>query len=243
MNSIPKIINYCWFGNNKKSKLIEKCIKSWKKYCPEYKIIEWNEENFDINSNKYVKEAYENKKWAFVSDYVRLFAIYNNGGIYLDTDVELIKPLDELLKYDVFFSSENNKNINTGLGFGAKKNNCVIKELIDSYENISFVNKKTGNLDLTPCTHRNTDTLNKIYGDISNYINKVIEENIIILGKEYFCPFDSRTGKMSKTKNTIGIHWFNASWRSKKINLRERILRPLKRIIGVDTFNKMKGRR
>lgn len=240
-NKIPKIINYCWFGPNKKSKLIKKCIESWKKHCPNYEIIEWNEDNFDVNSNKYVKEAYENKKWAFVSDYVRLHAVYENGGIYLDTDVELEKGLDSLLCYEIFLASENNENINTGLGFGAQKHNSVIKLLIDSYRDISFMNYDTGELDLTPCTHRNTETLEKKYGTIKNQMNTIIDDNIMLLGSEYFCPFNSITGEMKKTKNTIGVHWFNASWRSKKINYREKILRPFKRIIGVENFNKIKG--
>ena len=242
-NQIPKIINYCWFGKTKKNRLIKKCIKSWKKYCPDYEIIEWNEENFDINSNLYVKQAYDNKKWAFVSDYVRLYAIYSNGGIYLDTDVELIKSLNDLLQYDAFFSSENNENINTGLGFGAKKNNKIVKLLLDSYDDICFQDPKTSKLDLTPCTHRNTETLNKVFGDVSLKMNDYLEKQIILLGKEYFCPFNSKTGEMKKTKNTIGIHWFNASWRSKKINVREKILRPIKRIIGVEKFNKFKRKK
>lgn len=242
-NQIPKIINYCWFGGNKKSSLINKCIASWKKFCPDYQIVEWNETNFDINSNQYVKEAYENKKWAFVADYVRLYAVYENGGIYLDTDVELIKGLDPLLKYDLFLASENNKLINTGLGFGAKKNNKYIKKLLDSYDNISFIDSKTNQPDLTPCTHRNTDTLNKILGDVSQFIGKEMDDNCIFLSKDYFCPFNAKTGEMKKTKNTYGIHWFNASWRSKGINIREKILRPIKRIIGVDRFNKLKGRK
>lgn len=242
-NKIPKIINYCWFGRNEKSRLIKKCIESWKKYCPNYEIVEWNEDNFDVNSNKYVKEAYENKKWAFVSDYVRLHAVYENGGIYLDTDVELEKDLDSLLCYEVFFASENNENINTGLGFGAQKHNSVIKLLIESYRDISFMNYDTGELDLTPCTHRNTETLENKYGTIKNQMNTVIDENIMLLGSEYFCPFNSITGEMKKTKNTIGVHWFNASWRSKKINYREKILRPFKRIIGVENFNKLKGKK
>ena len=241
---IPKTIHYCWFGGNPKSKIINKCIKSWKKYCPDYQIIEWNESNFDINCNKYVSEAYQNKKWAFVSDYARLWIIYNNGGIYLDTDVELIKNLDELLGNDAFFSSENNLNINTGLGFGATKNNVSVKMLLDSYENIGFIDEKTGKMDLTPCTRRNTKTLSDKYGDLSTKMNSTIGENVRILGSEYFCPFNSKTGVMNKTDKTVGIHWFNASWRAKKINVREKFLRPIKRIIGIERFDRItKGKK
>lgn len=238
-NKIPKIIHYCWFGGNKKSKLINKCIDSWKKYCPDYEIIEWNESNFDINKNLYIKEAYDKKMWAFVTDYVRLDVIYNYGGIYLDTDVELIKPLDDLLNYDVFLASENDKLIATGLGFGAVKNNNVIKKIMDSYKNIPFITND-GVMDLTACTTRNTDTLKEIYGDIESNLNKVLDGNVILLGKEYFCPFDVHTGIMNKTNNTYGIHWYNASWRSKRVNIREKLLRPIKRLLGYDNFEKIK---
>ena len=117
---IPKIIHYCWFGYGPKPKLAEKCIRSWKKYCPDYQIIEWNENNFDISACPlYVRQAYEARKWAFVTDYVRLKVIYENGGIYMDTDVELKKNLDNLLPYNAYFGFENYWVIATGLGFGA----------------------------------------------------------------------------------------------------------------------------
>ena len=115
--SIPKVIHYCWFGNGKMPKLAQKCIESWKKYCPEYKIVCWNEENFDINQNKYAREAYAAGKWAFVSDYVRLKVLYDEGGIYLDTDVELIKPLDKLIEERGYMGFDDNGVISTGLGF------------------------------------------------------------------------------------------------------------------------------
>ena len=238
-NEIPKIIHYCWFGGNKKSKLIKKCIDSWKKYCPDYEIVEWNEKNFDINKNMYIKQAYECKKWAFVSDYVRLDVVYNHGGIYLDTDVELIKSLDDLLGYDAFLACENDYLIATGLGFGAIKNNSIIKKILDSYINIPFINVD-GTMDLTACTTRNTDTLIEIFGDISKKINIVLDGNVIFLGKEYLCPFDVHTGVMKKTNDTHGIHWYNASWRDRKLNIRERFLRPIKRLIGYNNFEKFK---
>ena len=240
MDTIPKIIHYCWFGGNKKSKLIEKCIESWKKYCPDYEIIEWNEKNFDINKNLYIKQAYASKKWAFVTDYVRLDVVYHYGGIYLDTDVELIKSLDDLLQYNAFLASENNKLIATGLGFGAVKNNKIIKLIMDSYKDIPFISEYDGTMDLTACTTRNTTTLEEIYGNLSEKMNSFIDDNVILLGKEYLCPFDVHTGSMKKTKNTYGIHWYNASWRDNKTNIREKILRPIKRIIGYKNFDILK---
>ena len=239
MNRIPKTINYCWFGGKPKSKLIKKCINSWKKMCPDYEIIEWNESNFEINMLAYTKEAYEEQKWAFVTDFVRLYVIYNNGGIYLDTDVELIKPLDSLLQYDSFFSMESDQYIATGLGFGAKKNNELIKQMLDDYKDIHFKDEN-GNIDLTPCPQRNTESINNIFEKIDDKNNITIINNNAFLSKEYFCPYDPATGIMKKTENTFGIHWYNASWRNNKINFQRKILRPIKRIIGKNNFEKIK---
>ena len=133
---IPKKIHYCWFGRNPKPKLAEKCIASWKKYCPDYEIIEWNEDNFDIDMNAYVKSAYEQKKYAFLTDYARLLIIYENGGVYFDTDVELIKPIDDLLENKSFFGFEDREHVNTGLGFGAEKENQIIKRMQKEYDGL-----------------------------------------------------------------------------------------------------------
>ena len=127
--SIPKVIHYCWFGKGKMPVLADKCIKSWKKYCPDYEIIEWNEENFDINCCDYVREAYENRKFAFVTDYVRLYAMYTYGGIYMDTDVELLKPLDSFLQDAAFIGFENKESIATAI-IGCNKENKFFKAFI-----------------------------------------------------------------------------------------------------------------
>ncbi len=135
---IPKTIHYCWFGGNPKSELIQRCIESWEKYCPDYEIIEWNESNFDINCCQYVKDAYAAKKWAFVSDYARLWVVYTHGGIYLDTDVELKQNLDELLTYDAWFAHDDMLYIATGLGFGSIKDFPVLKNIMDYREQQGF---------------------------------------------------------------------------------------------------------
>ena len=136
---ISKIIHYCWFGRGEKSALLQKCIKSWKKFCPQYEIVEWNENNFDISSTpEYVRRAYAERKWAYVADYVRLKVVYDFGGIYMDTDVELIKSLDSLLGYSAYFGFETNETINTGLGFGAVKGLPLLKEMMQQYEGRSF---------------------------------------------------------------------------------------------------------
>lgn len=135
---IPKVIHYCWFGGNPKPELIQKCIASWRKYCPDYQIIEWNENNFDINSIPYTAAAYADKKWAFVSDYARLKIVFQLGGIYLDTDVLLHHCLDELLEYECWLASDDVRYINTGLGFGATPGHPLIKAVKDAYTTYQY---------------------------------------------------------------------------------------------------------
>lgn len=139
--SIPKIIHYCWFGGAEKPKIIKKCIKSWKKYCPEYKIIEWNESNFDVNCIPFCRQAYEAKKWAFVTDYVRLKVLYDQGGIYMDTDVQLVKNIDCFLEYPCFLGFQHENYVSDGLVFGAEAGNWFVKENSEIYENMPFVNE------------------------------------------------------------------------------------------------------
>lgn len=208
---IPKIIHYCWFGRNPKPELAIRCMKSWKKYCPTYKIIEWNEDNFDISAAPlYVQQAYEAKKWAFVTDYVRLQVVYEYGGIYLDTDVELLKKPNQLQKYHAFFAFEEKTCIATGLGFGAEQRSQIIAEMLNDYSDISFI-KENGDFDLTPCPIRNTPVLLR-HGLKGDGTFQVLTGNICVLPTEYMCPLDNCTGILRKTKKTISIHWFNASW-------------------------------
>ena len=208
---IPKIIHYCWFGNNPKPTSVEKCIKSWKKYCHDYEIIEWNEDNFDINCNAYVKEAYDAKKWSFVTDYARLWILYNYGGIYFDTDVEVIRSIDELLEYPAFFGYEDREYIATGLGFGAAKENQIVKCMLQDYENLHFL-KSNGEYDLLPCPQRNTRAIAEYLVDVADtsIVNKI--DGAVLFPKEYFCPLDWETRTMKKTEKTFTIHWFDASW-------------------------------
>ena len=213
--SIPKIIHYCWFGGNDKSKLIKKCINSWKEYCPDYKIIEWNENNFDLSNNHYAFEAYNNKKWAFVSDYVRLKVLYDYGGIYLDTDVELIKNLDKIIKCDGFFSTENNVTVSTGLGFGATKHNVIVKKMLDDYENIHFI-LKNGSYNDEACPSRNTRSIIDIINELGDRNEICVYKNNYFYPKEYFCPIDNSTGKVNITPNTIAIHHYTGSWLNDK---------------------------
>lgn len=233
--SIPKVIYYCWFGRNEMPNLAKKCIKSWKKYCPEYKIICINEDNFDINQNRYAKEAYAAGKWAFVSDYVRLKVLYSEGGIYLDTDVELIKPLDKLIEDGGYMGFDDNGVIATGLGFACEKGNELVGALLADYDEIPFVLEE-GNYDMTPCPDRNANTLKKL-GMNMDVTNQVFM-GIKMLPEDYLCPMKYYTGKKTITNNTYSIHHFCASWISPTA---KRTLF-VKRIVGVSLYNKLYGK-
>ena len=233
--SIPKVIHYCWFGKGELPKLAKKCIRSWQKYCPDYQIICWNEDNFDISSNRYMKEAYEAGKWAFVSDYARLQIIYEQGGIYLDTDVELLKPLDHLLNAKGFMGFDEKGIVATGLGFGAEAGNPIIGEFLKDYRDISFY-LADGSMDLTPCPDRNTQALERLGMDMKNTNQTFLDT--VFLPKEYLCPMDYCTGKKTITKNTCSIHHYCATWTSKVTKRTTR----LKRILGVKLYNKIYGK-
>jgi len=234
---IPKKIHYCWFGGKELPSLAKKCIESWKKYCPDYEIIEWNENNFDINMNNYVKEAYENKKWAFVSDVARMYALYNEGGIYMDTDVEVIKNLDTFLNDEAFFSFEVEDRIQTGI-IGCNKNNELIKDILNHYEKINFV-KDDGSLDLTPNPVIITKKLLKKGLVCNNQYQKL--DKIVVYSTEYLCPLNCDTKEFNKTKNTHVIHWFDASWVPKKQKFKSKILIFIKKIIGKKNYEKVKN--
>lgn len=208
---IPKTIHYCWFGRNPKPKLANKCIQSWRKHCPDYEIIEWNEDNFDISSAPlYVRQAYEAKKWAFVSDYVRLYAMVNFGGIYMDTDVEVLKSLDSFLLHEAFSGFEDEVSIPTGI-MACEKGFPLFAEFLKYYDAACFVNKD-GSI--------NTTTNVRIITNICmNHGLKRTDEFQIIEGfalypHDYFCPISYTSGKMEKTKRTATIHWFAGSWQT-----------------------------
>ena len=233
--SIPKVIYYCWFGKGKMPKLSEKCIKSWKKYCPDYKIVCINEENFDVSQNKYVKEAYDAGKWAFVSDYARLKVLYDEGGIYLDTDVELIKPLDKLIEKNGFMGFDDKGSMATGLGFACEKGNELVGIILKDYDDISFL-LPDGTYDLTPCPDRNTKILIKLGMDINN--KDQIFMGIHMLPEDYLCPVKYYTGRKVITRNTYSIHHFCASW----VSLTSKRTIFIKRIIGEKLYNKFYGK-
>lgn len=215
MNKIPKVIHYCWFGGAKIPPELQKYIDGWHKMMPDYKIIRWDESNYDVTKNTYMKEAYDAKKWAFVSDYARLDIIYNHGGIYLDTDVEALKPFDNLLTLTGFCGREQGKKIdevNTGLIIAAQKNLHIIKEMLDDYNNIHF-KLKNGKYDTMPCPTRQTAYLKK-KGLIEKSNKTQVVDDLTIFSTDYFCPMNQYTGKTTFTNNTYSIHHYKASWNS-----------------------------
>lgn len=238
---MKKTIHYCWFGRNPKPALIKKCIESWKKYCPDYEIIEWNEDNFDVNCCDYVREAYEAKKWAFVSDYCRFYVLYHQGGIYLDTDVELIKSIDNL--GEAFVGFENADHVNSGLIRGAESGDIICKEMLDSYHSDHFKNAD-GTLNLITVCTRETDILCK-HGLKRNNQYQIIE-NTAVYPTEYFNPIDFETGRFHTTSKTISLHHYAASWESKKSRLRGKIFQFISRCFGRRTakfIRKLFGRK
>ena len=211
---IEKTIHYCWFGNGQLDEKSKQCISSWKKYCPDYEIIEWNENNFDISSNIFVKEAYQKKKWAFVTDYVRLYTLYHYGGIYMDTDVELLKNIDCFLKHKAFSGFENNMLIPTGI-IGAEKGNEWIEYLMSYYNDKHFINEDNS-LNIQPNTGIITNMTLKKYNLIANDEFQILSNSVALYPHDFFCPKSHITNEINITENTYCIHHFNGSWISKK---------------------------
>ena len=227
--NIPKKIHYCWFGKNPMPKMVLKCIESWKKYCPDYEIIKWSEDNYDIESScEFVREAYRQRKWAFVSDYARLDIIWQYGGICLDTDVELIKSLDVLIDSgNGFFGCEQIGSIATGLGFACKKGEPILKEMMDCYQGISFSIKC---MEEFACPKINTYVFEKHGFEKQDIVQDIA--GIHILPTEYLCPENMWTGEKKYTDNTISIHHYNASWQPADSRFRMKVIISAKKILS-----------
>ncbi len=210
---IPKVIHYCWFGGKGKPEAVRRMIRTWKLYCPDYQLKEWNETNFDIHINRYCREAYEQRKWAFVSDVARMYALYNEGGIYMDTDVEVVRSLDSLLDNPAFLGFEGTKWIATSI-LGTEPNNPVIRSFMDSYNSRSFV-REDGSLDQTTNVEEWTKLLVDKFGLQLNG-KKQCAAGFNIFPADYFTPYDYLTGRLHRTDNTYTIHWFGQSWINNK---------------------------
>ena len=217
---IPKKIHYCWFGRNPLPPLALKCIASWKEYCPDYEIKEWNEDNFDLNCNAYVREAYEARKWAFITDYVRLYALVNEGGIYMDTDVEVLKPLDSLLQYEAVSGFEAEARIQTGL-MACRDSHPLFQELLDDYNGLHF-KREDGLLDLTTNVTRITNVCLR-HGFVPNGKLQTVG-GFTLLPKDYLCPKDILTKEVHLTENTLCIHHFDGSWVSKGDKFKQKVI-------------------
>ncbi|GKX65534.1 glycosyltransferase [Inconstantimicrobium mannanitabidum] len=203
---IPKIIHYCWFGKGQKDKKIQHCIESWKRHLSEYEIIEWNEENFDINSNEYCQEAYKNGKWAFVSDYVRLYALYNHGGIYFDTDVEVFKDLECFLEYPVFLGFHSHDSILTAV-MGAEAKNKFIELLLDKYNGKKFL--VNGQMDMTINNRLITDVCVDKFNLRLDDSNQLLNGDIHVFNSGYFANCNGSVKEINYT-----VHHGDGSWYS-----------------------------
>lgn len=214
---IPKIIHYCWFGGNPLSESALKCIESWKKYCPDYEIKEWNESNFDVNSCDYIREAYRAKKWAFVSDYARFKVLYEYGGLYFDTDVELIKSFDDIITHGNFMGFEKDTvlSVAPGLGLGATPGLKIYKDLLTAYHTRHFLNSD-GTYNQKTVVDYTTEALKKYGLKNKNEIQLVAE--VYIYPKEYFCPMNYDTGELNITEKTHSIHHYTATWHNEAEN-------------------------
>ena len=216
--SIPKIIHYCWVGGKPKPQSVLYCIESWKRCCPDYEIREWNESNYDFTKNEYMRQAYEAKKWGFVPDYARLDIVYEYGGIYLDTDVEMIRSFDELLEQDGFMGFENTGDgeyfVNCGHGYGAVPHHEVIRTARDLYDTISFLNAD-GTPNLLASPHFTTQALRE-FGLVQENRDQQLP-GMTVYASDVLCPKNFRTGKIKKTPRTVSIHHFTASWVDEKI--------------------------
>ncbi len=233
-----KKIHYCWFGGAEKSPTIKKCIDSWKRFFPDWEIIEWNESNFDVNCNLYVRQAYEAKKWAFVSDYARFYVLEKFGGLYFDTDVEVIRPFDNILEDEAFVGFENDKFVNPGQVLYSKNpDNPLIKQTVVWYNNARFLDENGERIKINVCGIF-TNILNE-YGFKPDGTLQTCG-GMTLYPKDYFCPFDDATGVLKKTENTYSIHWYDKSWMSKRKILRNKVTRILHRWFGTDIKDKIK---
>jgi mannosyltransferase OCH1-like enzyme len=224
---IPKVIHYIWLGGQPLPKIAEKCIESWKKYCPDYEIKRWDETNIDLNKYQFCKDAYNSQKYAFASDVIRTDILYNYGGVYFDIDVELLKPIDKLLEHNCFMGFETSNLLNPGLILGTTPNNPDLLNILNIYSNLTFdINK----LKETTVCAMFTNYYTKL-GLTANNTNQSIGDTYFY-SSEYFSPIDVITNKKRITKNTYSIHLYNASWYTPK----QKLISNIKKFINLITL-------
>ncbi len=228
---IPKVIHYFWIGRNPKPESVHKCIDSWRRNCPDFEIREWNEDNYDIHKHPYMERAYKEGKWAFVSDYGRLDVLYQYGGIYMDTDVETIKDLSPLCKYEAYLGFENDKIVNDGQGFGCISGMQILKEMMACYdgdEPYDFLNNEIRYVESPKiCT--------KVFlrHGLKQDGSRQSVDGIEIFPVDFFCPKDYDTGCLKITGNTYSIHHFDASWQGRYVKVYSKVRHMLNRIFGI----------
>lgn len=224
---IPKIIHYCWFGRGEKPELAKKCIASWKKFCPDFEICEWNEDNCDYLAMSFMAEAYAAKKYAFVSDVMRLVVLEQCGGVYFDTDVEVLRDISPLLIDEGFLGFENEQFVNSGQVMAAVPHQPVVQAMIDEYKKLHFA-CADGSVMPVGCPHLNTDVMER-FGLVRNEREQIVA-GIHVYPADYFNPLDSVTGKLTKTENTYSIHWYSMSWLPKHKQIKAKFGRLWRRI-------------
>lgn len=236
---IPKIIHYCWFGGNPLPASVQKCINSWKKFLPDYEIKEWNESNFNVNMIPFTRESYSAKKYAFVSDVARFFILHNEGGLYFDTDVEVVASFDDILKQGAYMGVEvpstegKVPSVNPGLGLAAEAGNKVLRSVLDHYQTLHFLDENGQQIPGTVVSHT-TEVLEKEYGlQPNNEIQQL--DGVTIYPQDYFNPFNDATGVLNKTKNTRSIHWYSKTWIDKPMWY-FKITRLIHRFFGVNAL-------
>ena len=233
---IPKVIHYCWFGRNPLPSSAVKCIDSWKKFLPDYQIKEWNEDNFDVNIIPYTSDAYKAKKYAFVSDYARFWIIYNYGGVYFDVDVELIRPIDDILEKGPFWGLELDcskgalPTVAPGLGIAAEAGDGIYAKILEQYRSMSFF-EKDGSISKFSMIPMVSGMFRDMGLKGTEEVEKIREH--YVYPKEYFNPLDPITGRMKKTANTRSIHWFMASWLPPEPKWKKKAKQLFHRIIGM----------
>lgn len=234
---IPRVIHYCWFGRGEKSKKIQKCMRSWQNVLPDYIWQEWNEDTFDIQANAYVRQAYDAKKYAFVSDYVRLFALYRYGGIYMDTDVEVLQPLDRFLTHRAFSGFEDDGHVPTGL-MSAEPMHPVMGKLMNMYEDKNF-ERADGSLDLTT----NTAVISRYFAERGLLLNGCYQEvdDVAFYPRTYFCPYDYINGANYLTAESYTIHHFAKSWLPAHVRWRSDLKRVTAKMISPEFVAKMRA--
>ena len=225
---IPKIIHYIWLGGKPLPKIAEKCIKSWQRYCPDYKIKRWDESNLDLDKYQFARDADDAKKFAFASDVLRTDILYQYGGIYLDIDVELLKNIDEFLKYKIFMGFETSDLLNPGLLIGCEPFTFELKDILNIYQNLKFDVQKCKKLTICEVY---TDYFKEKQGLFPENSTQILDQNAFF-SSEYFSPIDVITSKKKITRNTYSIHWYNASWYTPK----QKMLKFLKKLANLITF-------